>query len=125
MYKIIRANAKTYDVVENDGTKKYKITKKGTPVCFSVVNTESGKVHAKCTTLALAKAQVRLLYGIENGMKLRLKKKPMEEGAGVMGTKLTWREYFAKETKGRKFKNRAEINDHMRLLAIEYKKMKE
>jgi hypothetical protein len=56
-------------------------------------------------------------------MKLKLKK-PVESGAGVGEKGMTWREYFAKETKGRKFKNRAEINDHMRLLAIEYKKIK-
>lgn len=118
-YKIVKVNAKTYDVMEKDGSRKYKITKKGKPVCYSVINTESGKVHAKCSTLKDAKAQVRLLYGLESGM---VPKKQTESGKGV--GKMTWREYFAKETKGRKFKNRAEINDHMRVLALEYKKMK-
>lgn len=117
--KIVKVNAKTYDVMEKDGSRKYKITKKGKPVCYSVINTESGKVHAKCSTLKDAKAQVRLLYGLESGM---VPKKQTESGKGV--GKMTWREYFAKETKGRKFKNRAEINDHMRVLALEYKKMK-
>lgn len=36
--------------------------------------------------------------------------------------KMSWPKYFAKQTKGRTFKNREQINNHMRVLAIEYKK---
>jgi hypothetical protein len=39
----------------------------------SVVNSETGKVHAKHTTKAKAMAQVRLLMGIEHGMQVRKK----------------------------------------------------
>lgn len=38
---------------------------------FRVVNTATGKVHAKHTTLEKAEAQVRLLRGVEHGMKVR------------------------------------------------------
>lgn len=44
----------------------YKITKKpGTETRFKVVNTKTGYVHAKGTTLKKAQAQVRLLKQIE------------------------------------------------------------
>jgi hypothetical protein len=39
-------------------------TKKGH---YSVINSQTGKIHAKDTTLANAKAQIRLLYGVEKG----------------------------------------------------------
>ena len=42
--------------------------------CYKVINTQTGKVHAKCTTEDKAKAQMRLLYGVEGGMKVRGKK---------------------------------------------------
>lgn len=41
-----------------------KKVKKG---CYEVINTESGVVKSKCTSLKKAKAQMRLLYGIESG----------------------------------------------------------
>jgi hypothetical protein len=41
--------------------------------CFKVINSQTGKVHAKCATKDKAEAQVRLLYGIEAGMKPRTK----------------------------------------------------
>ena len=40
---------------------------------FKVVNTSNGAVHAKHTTRAKAEAQVRLLRGVEHGMKPRKK----------------------------------------------------
>ena len=36
---------------------------------YRVINAESGTVHAQHTTLGKAKKQVRLLYGLEHGMK--------------------------------------------------------
>ena len=41
---------------------------------FRVVNTSTGKVHAERTTKAKAEAQLRLLRGVEHGMKVRGKK---------------------------------------------------
>ena len=34
---------------------------------YSVVNTSTGKIHSKHTTLAKAQAQIRLLHGVEAG----------------------------------------------------------
>lgn len=39
--------------------------------CFKVVNKKTGKVHAKCTTKEKAEAQIRLLRGVEHGMKTK------------------------------------------------------
>ena len=36
---------------------------------YRVINAESGSVHARHATLENAKKQVRLLYGLEHGMK--------------------------------------------------------
>lgn len=41
--------------------------KKVSPQCWQVVNKDTGAVKAKCTTEAKAKAQMRLLYGLESG----------------------------------------------------------
>lgn len=43
----------------------YMILKHGK--CFKVVNSQTGKVHAECASEANAKAQVRLLRGLEAG----------------------------------------------------------
>lgn len=43
----------------------YEITKQGR--CWQVINSDTGMVHAKCTTKTKAEAQMRLLYGIETG----------------------------------------------------------
>lgn len=40
-----------------------------------VVNAQTGKVHAKSTTRSEAEKQIRLMQGVEHGMKLRKKKK--------------------------------------------------
>ena len=40
---------------------------KVSPKCWSVINSETEKVHAKCTTKKNAEAQMRLLYGLESG----------------------------------------------------------
>ena len=49
---------------------------------YSVVNTSSGKVHSKHTTLEKAEAQMKLLRGIEHGMvprgRTERKMNPME-----------------------------------------------
>lgn len=39
------------------------------PKCWSVINTDTKKVHSRCTTEAKAKSQMRLLYGVESGWK--------------------------------------------------------
>lgn len=40
---------------------------------YRVVNKQTGKVHAKATSKANAEAQVRLMIGVEHGMKPRSK----------------------------------------------------
>lgn len=40
--------------------------------CYRVKNQKSKRIMAKCTTLNRAKRQVRLLYGLENGLKPNL-----------------------------------------------------
>jgi len=45
----------------------YKITKVRNSTKYRVVNTETGEVKAKRTTLKKAKAQVALLEGLEHG----------------------------------------------------------
>lgn len=47
----------------------YAIRKRGTK--FIVVNTDKGTVKGTHSTKAKAQAQMRLLYGIEHGMKPR------------------------------------------------------
>lgn len=58
----------------------YKIEKCKECGCgtYKVITTTTGKVHAKHTTLAKAKAQVRLLEGLEKQSKPKrmLKEKP-------------------------------------------------
>lgn len=59
--------------------------------CYSVITTETGNVHSKCTTLAKAKAQLRLLQARE------------EKGATKPGVKSNpWIEHVKKfaEKKG-------------------------
>ena len=35
--------------------------------CYRIRNTDTGRIHSKCSTLENAKAQLRLLRGIEYG----------------------------------------------------------
>lgn len=48
---------------------------------YSVVNAETGKVHAKHTSRAKAEAQVRLLRGVEHGMVPMGQREPVESRA--------------------------------------------
>ena len=43
----------------------YQVEKRGK--CYRVVNTDTGAVHAKCTTKTNADRQIRLLRGVESG----------------------------------------------------------
>jgi len=52
----------------------YSIIKHPHSGTVSVVNTETGKVHSKHTTPEKARAQLRLLYGIEHGTLKQRKK---------------------------------------------------
>jgi hypothetical protein len=45
----------------------FEISKKG--MCYSVVNTDTGRAHSKCSTKANAMKQMKLLYGVESGWK--------------------------------------------------------
>ena len=50
---------------------------------FKVVNRESGNVHSKATTKAKAEAQVRLLHGVEHGMKPRTTRQVIGKSPGA------------------------------------------
>ena len=78
-YQIIKLNPKTYQVVEKDSKKIAYIINKRNKTCFSVVNTESGKVHSNCTSLQNAKAQLRLLYGLQRQPKVALETNGLEK----------------------------------------------
>lgn len=58
----------------------YELLHKGK--CWSVVNSETGKEHAKCTSKAKAQAQMKLLYGVESGTWQPTGKKVADEMAG-------------------------------------------
>lgn len=107
--------------------------------CYRVVNTETGEEHAKCTTKKNAEAQMRLLYGVEQGWK-PTGKKPMppmkKKGNGAMEMKIevkedtepvapapkkTWRQFYAEASKGKKFGSRQEVNEFMREMGKKYK----
>ena len=45
----------------------YSVRKVRGKGCYSVKNVETGRVHAKCTTLTKAKRQERLLRAIDHG----------------------------------------------------------
>ncbi len=66
-YTIIKLNPKTYQVQDKKTGKMSHLINKKRKDCFTVINTETGKIHAKCTSLQNAKAQIRLLYGLESG----------------------------------------------------------
>lgn len=51
-----------------------------------------------------------------------LRKKTLSKPKTTTSKKMSWPKYFAKQTKGRTFKSRTDINNHMRVLAVEYKK---
>ena len=54
---------------------------------FKVVNTETGTVHSKATTKGNAQAQVRLLHGVEHGMKPRTTREAIGPYIDVKGPK--------------------------------------
>ena len=45
----------------------YAIRKVRNKNCWMVKNVQTGQVKARCTSLKNAKAQVRLLYGVDSG----------------------------------------------------------
>ena len=50
---------------------------------FKVVNRETGNVHSKATTEAKADSQLRLLHGVEHGMKPRTTKSVIGKNPGA------------------------------------------
>jgi hypothetical protein len=48
----------------------YKISKSEKKNCYRVINKITGKVHAKCTTLEKAKAQVRYMGMVDKVNKI-------------------------------------------------------
>jgi len=80
--------------------------------CYSVITTETGTVHSKCTTLAKAKAQLRILNAT-------LEKTEPKKSSGM-----TWKTYYGDAIKGKKFGSRQEVNDFMRETAKKFKELK-
>jgi hypothetical protein len=128
-YTIIKLNPKTYQVQDKNTGKMSHLINKKRKDCFTVINTDTGKVHAKCTSLQNAKAQLRLLYGLESG-----DWKPTDKKGGMMTDtedenemstqtvpepvvvpiKETWKGFFSKHAKGKKFASQADSHEFMK-----------
>ena len=52
---------------------------------YKVVNKETGNVHSKGTTKAAAESQVRLLHGVEHGMRPRTTREAIGTQPSVRG----------------------------------------
>jgi len=82
---------------------------------YQVINTETGKVHAKHTTKKKAMAQKRILEEAEE-------KSPIPTPpSSPKGKKSSWISFWASKVKGKKFKSRSEINAYMKEMAKEFK----
>lgn len=120
--------------------------------CWTVLNQFTGRVIAYCTTEEKAQKQISLLNRMEESEEAmkradldkltiphpeaviqdvesnkNIRKELLEKKNKITKSKSTmetWREYYAKHTKGKKFANRAEVNAHMKKLSAEYKAMK-
>jgi hypothetical protein len=75
---------------------------------FRVVNTETGEIHAKSTTKKNAQAQINLLRGVEHG-----DWKPTGKKKSGNGIKMTWIQFWASKSKGKKFASREERHKFM------------
>ena len=53
----------------------YSIRKIPNKNCYQVKNTDTGKIHSKCTTKQKAEAQAKLLRAIDHGYVLKSKSK--------------------------------------------------
>jgi hypothetical protein len=82
-YTIVKLNPKTYQVIDKESGKTTHLINKKMKDCFAVINTENGKVHAECTSLQNAKAQLRLLYGLESGNWKPTNKKSESKGGNM------------------------------------------
>lgn len=109
--------------------------------CWTVLNYSTGRVLAYCTTEEKAKKQIEMLNRMEEQEELekgshkdkedtkkngdeymkKIKRKYISKKKTNM---LSWKEFYAKETKGKKFKNRTEVNQHMKECSKKYKEMK-
>lgn len=158
-YTIIKLNPKTYQIQDKNTGKMTHLINKKRKDCFTVINTDTGKVHAKCTSLQNAKAQIRLLYGLESGdwkptgktggmvdynsddnsydnqdemdigdglfidkavANVRTKRgqgdqipTPIVEETPVV-VKETWKSFFSKHAKGKKFANQEDTHEFMK-----------
>lgn len=97
----------------------YEIERKGR--CYSVINTKTGQVHAKCTSMKKAEAQLHLLQGVEHGWKPTGKKAKPTSGSGRGGL---WKDFVKKHLAGKKFSSRSEANQAMKKLSQEWKSKK-
>jgi hypothetical protein len=116
--------------------------------CYTVLNYTTGRVLAYCTTKEKAEKQIDMLNRMEEEEELqkgyekdksdivklreeahaevvekakKIKRKYNKKEKSKMQT---WREFYAQQTKGKKFGSRAEVNAHMKQCSVEYKAMK-
>jgi hypothetical protein len=115
--------------------------------CWTVLNQSTGRVLAYCTTEEKAKKQIDMLNRMKEQEELEkgyekdkadIKKsgddyseKVKAESKKIKRTykkkdkmQETWKEFYAKQTKGKKFANRAEVNAWMKKCSVDYKAMK-
>ena len=98
------------------------------PTCKSIINIDSGRVENHCLTESEAKKKQELLNRLYDEEKARIivkkevldKKKKMPPKTSAK----SWRDFYASQVKGKKFKNRAEVNSFMRECSKKWKEMK-
>lgn len=89
--------------------------RKISPKCYEVINTDTDKIHAKCTSKKKAEAQVRLLTSIKEAPS-----KPSDTKASPT----SWKAFYGSKIKGKKFASRMEVNEFMKEMAKEWKNRK-
>lgn len=95
------------------------------PTCKSIINIESGKVENHCLTESEANKKQELLNRLYDEEKARLtvKKDVLNKKKKMPETK-SWKDFYAAQVKGKKFKNRAEVNAFMRECSKKWKELK-
>jgi hypothetical protein len=115
--------------------------------CWTVLNQSTGRVLAYCTTEEKAKKQIDMLNRMQEQEELEKAYAKDKVDIEKIGDKAhakvkseskkikrsykkkrkmqeTWKEYYSKQTKGKKFANRAEVNAWMKKCSADYKAMK-
>lgn len=106
------------------GSGPYKVYD-SSPTCKSIINIDSGKVENHCLTESEAKKKQELLNRLYDEEKARLiVKKDVLDKKKKMPTARSWKDFYASQVKGKKFKNRQEVNAFMKECSKKWKEMK-